>query len=75
VTIGREADGWYACFSCVELPLQPLPPTGRETGIVQSIADEVMGYHHGWRTLYCMMNALARFFGAERVRFSAWKLI
>jgi putative transposase len=33
VTISREADGWYACFSCVDVPIQPLPPTGRETGI------------------------------------------
>jgi putative transposase len=28
VTIGREADGWYACFSCAAVPAQPLPPTG-----------------------------------------------
>ncbi len=33
VTISKEADGWYACFSCAEVPVQPLPPTGRETGI------------------------------------------
>ena len=33
VTISREADGWYVCFSCAEVPMQPLPPTGRETGI------------------------------------------
>ncbi len=33
VTISREADGWYACCSCAEVPMQPLPPTGRETGI------------------------------------------
>ncbi len=33
VTISREADGWYAIFSCAEVPAQPLPPTGRETGI------------------------------------------
>ena len=33
VTISREADGWYACISCAEVPAQPLPPTGRETGI------------------------------------------
>jgi putative transposase len=33
VTISREADGWYACFSCANVPAQPLPPTGRETGI------------------------------------------
>jgi putative transposase len=33
VTISREADGWYVSFSCAEVPLQPLPETGRETGI------------------------------------------
>ena len=33
VTISREADGWYAIFSCADVPAQPLSPTGRETGI------------------------------------------
>src|SRR5215469_15960109 len=33
ITISREADGWYACFSCADVPVQPLPPTGCETGI------------------------------------------
>src|SRR5215813_455142 len=33
VTISREADGWYACISCAEVPIVPLPSTGRETGI------------------------------------------
>jgi putative transposase len=33
VTISREADGWYACFSRAEVPVQPLPLTGKETGI------------------------------------------
>jgi putative transposase len=33
VTVSQEADGWYVCFSCVEVPIQPLPPTGLETGI------------------------------------------
>jgi putative transposase len=33
VTIAKEADGWYACFSCAEVPTQPLPLTGNETGI------------------------------------------
>jgi len=23
VTISREADGWYACFSCADVPIQP----------------------------------------------------
>jgi putative transposase len=33
VTISREADVWYACISCAEVPTKPLPHTGRETGI------------------------------------------
>jgi IS605 OrfB family transposase len=33
VTIRREADGWYACISCAEVPSAPLPATGQETGI------------------------------------------
>jgi putative transposase len=33
VTVSREVDGWYVCFSCAEVPVQPLPTTGQETGI------------------------------------------
>jgi putative transposase len=33
VTITREADGWYVSFSCMDVPIQSLPPTGQETGI------------------------------------------
>jgi putative transposase len=33
VTISKEADGWYVSFSCAEVPAEPLPLTGRETGI------------------------------------------
>ena len=33
VTLSREADGWYVCFSCADVPTQPLPSTGQETGI------------------------------------------
>jgi putative transposase len=33
VTVSKEADGWYVCCSCAEVPTQPLPCTGRETGI------------------------------------------
>ncbi len=33
VTICREADGWYVAISCAEVPCQPLPLTGQETGI------------------------------------------
>jgi putative transposase len=33
VTVSKEADGWYVCFSCVDVPTEPLPLTGHETGI------------------------------------------
>jgi IS605 OrfB family transposase len=33
VTVAKEADGWYVCFSCAEVPVQSLPETRRETGI------------------------------------------
>ncbi len=33
VTISKEADGWYAIISCIDVPAQPLPLTGEETGI------------------------------------------
>jgi putative transposase len=33
VTISKEADGWYSCISCAEVPTQPLPATGCETGV------------------------------------------
>jgi putative transposase len=33
VTISREPDGWYACFSCAGVSIQPLSATGQQTGI------------------------------------------
>jgi putative transposase len=33
VTVTHEADGWYVCFSCEGVPIQPLPPTNQDTGI------------------------------------------
>jgi putative transposase len=33
VTLNREADGWYVYFSCADVPIQPLPATGQDTGI------------------------------------------
>jgi putative transposase len=39
VTISREADGWYACFSCAEVPTHSLPLTGQETGIDLGLAS------------------------------------
>jgi putative transposase len=50
VTISREADGWYVSFSCVEIPVQPRPPTGRETGIDLGI-EAVATFSDGARIL------------------------
>lgn len=33
VTLSKEADGWYVAISCADAPVQPLAPTGQETGI------------------------------------------
>jgi putative transposase len=33
VTISREADGWYVCVSCADVPTQPLEPTRQEAGL------------------------------------------
>ncbi|HET8909410.1 MAG TPA: transposase [Ktedonobacterales bacterium] len=33
VTLSREVDGWYVCFSCADVPRQPRAPTGQEIGI------------------------------------------
>ncbi len=48
VTISRDADGWYACFSCADVPVQPLPTTGHEAGIdlgLESFATLSNGEH------------------------------
>jgi putative transposase len=33
VTLSKEADGWYVCFSCADVRVQSLPAAGHETGI------------------------------------------
>jgi putative transposase len=54
VTISREADGWYACFSCADVPIQPLPPTGQETGVdlgleaFATLSDGTRIFSPGW---------------------------
>jgi putative transposase len=53
-TISREADGWYVCVSCADVPMQPLPPTSQETGIdlgLEAFATTSTGeriFHPGW---------------------------
>ncbi len=54
VTVSREADGWYVCFSCADVPMQPLPATGQKTGIdlgLEAFATTSTGeriFHPGW---------------------------
>jgi putative transposase len=54
VTISREADGYYVCFSCADVPIQPLPPTGRKTGVDLGVAafatlsDGTRVFHPGY---------------------------
>ena len=54
VTISREADGWYACISCADVPIQPLVFTGQETGVdlgieaFATLSDGTRIFHPGW---------------------------
>jgi putative transposase len=54
VTMRREVDGWYVCFSCADVPVQPLPLTGRETGIdlgieaFATLSDGARIFSPGW---------------------------
>jgi putative transposase len=54
VTMSREADGWYVCFSCADVPVQPLPATGQQTGIdlgieaFATLSDGTRIFHPGW---------------------------
>jgi len=54
VTVSREADGWYVGFSCADVPMQPLPATGQETGIdlgieaFATLADGTRIFNPGW---------------------------
>ncbi len=67
VTISREADGWYVCFSCVDVPTQHLPETGQETGIdlglesFATLADGTMIHHP-----HCYRRAERRLKTAQR---------
>jgi putative transposase len=71
VTISREADGWYVCFSCAGVPIQPLPATGRETGIdlgieaFATLSDGTRIFSPGWyrkaeRTLKTAQRRVSR---------------
>ena len=54
VTICREADGWYVCFACADVPVQPLPSSSQETGIdlgleaFATLSDGTRIFTPGW---------------------------
>jgi putative transposase len=54
VTVSREADGWYVCFSCAEVPTHHLPPAGQDTGIdlgleaFATLSNGTRIFHPGW---------------------------
>jgi putative transposase len=54
VTISLEVDGWYVCCSCADVPVQPLPATGQETGIdlgieaFATLSDGTRIFSPGW---------------------------
>jgi putative transposase len=54
VTVSKEADGWYVCFSCADAPMQPLSATSQETGVdlgleaFATLADGTRIFHPGW---------------------------
>ena len=54
VTISKEADGWYVAISCADVPTQPLPATGQETGIdlgieaFATLSDGTRIFTPGW---------------------------
>jgi putative transposase len=67
VTISREADGWYACFSSADVPIQPLSATGQETGIESgleafaTLSNGTRIFHPGWyRTAERALKAAQR---------------
>jgi transposase len=54
VTVSNEADGWHVAISCMNVPVQPLPSTGQETGIdmgLESFATLANGQHICTRVL------------------------
>jgi putative transposase len=54
VTISKEADGWYVCISCADVPVQSLPSAGHETGIdlgleaFATLSDGTRIFNPGW---------------------------
>jgi putative transposase len=86
VTISKEADGWYVCFSCADVPIQPLPATGQETGIdlgievFATLSDGVRIFHLGWyrkaeRALKTAQRRVSRRKGGSKRRRKAVTLL
>jgi putative transposase len=86
VTISREADGWYVCFSCADVPVLPLPPTRQETGIdlgieaFATLSDGTRIFHPGWyrkaeRTLKTAQRRVSRRKKGSNRRRKAVKLL
>jgi putative transposase len=54
VTISKETDGWYVCFSCADVPVHPLPETRQETGVdlgieaFVTLSDGTRIFSPGW---------------------------
>jgi putative transposase len=67
VTISKEADGWYVCISCADVPALPLPATGQETGIdlgieaFAALSNGTRVFHPGWyRRAACALKTAQR---------------
>jgi putative transposase len=67
VTIAKEADGWYVCFSCADVPVQHLPQTGQESGIdlgleaFATLSDGTRIFSPGWyRKAECHLKTAQR---------------
>jgi len=86
VTISREADGWYACISCADVPVQHLPETGKETGIdlgieaFATLSDGTRIFYPGWyrkaeRALKTAQRRIARRKKGSNRRRKAVKLL
>jgi putative transposase len=72
VTILREVDGWYVAISCADVPTQPLPPTGQETGIDLGI-EAFATLSHGARILTPGCYRTAERYLAKRQRRVTWR--
>ena len=58
VTISREADGWYVCFSCAEVPIQPLATYRARDGHRPWVG--IVRHPGGWHAHLRLPAAIAR---------------